>query len=149
LTRDYHIVVLFCEKFRASLEEYKKMNQDEFLHARQTLKKTQKQLAELLGTSIKAVHSYEQGWRKIPNYIERQIFFLLSRKQGLKQAAEPCWVVKKCPPERKERCPAWEFQAGKLCWFINGTICECSPKENWKEKMEICRECEVLKKTVP
>lgn len=124
------------------------MNQDEFLNARYKLKKTQKQMAELLGTSIKAVSSYEQGWRKIPSYIERQIFFLLSQKQGLRKTAEPCWVIKKCPPERKKQCPAWEFHAGKLCWFINGTICECSPKENWQKKMEICRTCEVLKKTV-
>jgi hypothetical protein len=43
------------------------------------------------------------------------------------------------------QCPAWEFQAGKLCWFINGTICEGEVQQNWQEKMKICRECEVLK----
>lgn len=124
------------------------MNQDEFLHARHKLKKTQKQTAELLGVSIKAVHSYEQGWRKIPSHIERQVFFLLSRKRGLKKSLKPCWEIKKCPPARKNSCPAWEFQAGKLCWFINGTICECNVQENWQKKMEICRTCEVLKNTL-
>ncbi|MDA8165156.1 MAG: helix-turn-helix transcriptional regulator [Desulfobacteraceae bacterium] len=121
------------------------MNPNELLHARHKLMKTQKQLAELLGTSIKAVHSYEQGWRQIPTHVERQIFFLLSRKRGLGEPQEPCWIIKHCPPERRNRCPAWEFQAGKLCWFINGTICECHVQESWRHKMEICRTCEVLK----
>ena len=52
------------------------MDSSEFLKARKVLDKTQKQLAELLGISIKAVHSYEQGWRKIPSHVERQVFFL-------------------------------------------------------------------------
>jgi DNA-binding transcriptional regulator YiaG len=122
------------------------MDSTEFLEARKRLGKTQKQLAELLGSSIKAVHSYEQGWRKVPGHIERQIFFLLSRKRG-RDLKEPkaCWTIKKCPLERKKKCPAWELQAGRLCWFINGTICAGSVQKNWTEKMKICRECEVLK----
>ncbi len=122
----------------------KKMNTEEFLEARKKLGKTQKQLAELLGVSIKAVHSYEQGWRAIPSHIERQMFFLLTRIRDDGKKPKPCWVVKKCPPSRRNRCPAWEFQAGKLCWFINGTICECQVKKSWKDKMSICRQCEVL-----
>nr|MBF0221919.1 helix-turn-helix transcriptional regulator [Desulfobulbaceae bacterium] len=120
------------------------MDFTEFLKIRKTLLKTQKQMAELLGVSIKAIHSYEQGWRKIPAHIERQIFFLLSRLRTDEKNLKPCWVIKKCPPHRKKNCPAWEYQAGKLCWFINGTICECQVKKSWKEKMTICRECEVL-----
>ena len=45
------------------------MDDKEFLRARKILGKTQKQLAELLGTSIKAVHSYEQGWRTVPAHV--------------------------------------------------------------------------------
>lgn len=120
------------------------MESEEFLRARKLLAKTQKEVAELLGISIKAVHSYEQGWRKIPSHVERQVFFLLSRTRGKDQALKPCWTVKKCPPQRRKFCPAWEFQAGKLCWFINGTICECKTQKNWQEKMKICRSCEVL-----
>jgi len=117
---------------------------EEFLKARKVLDKTQKEVAELLGVSIKAVHSYEQGWRTIPSHVERQIFFLLSRTRTSDKVLKSCWIVKKCPPQRRKRCPAWEFQAGKLCWFINGTICECKSQQNWKEKMKICRSCEVL-----
>lgn len=121
------------------------MDSKEFFLGRKKLEKTQKELAELLGTSIKAIHSYEQGWRTVPHHVERQMFFLLSRKRGQTKGPQLCWVIKKCPPQRKKRCPAWEFQAGKLCWFINGTICEGNVQENWQAKMEICRSCEVLK----
>ena len=38
------------------------MDSKEFKKLREKLKKTQKQMAQLLGVSIKAIHSYEQGW---------------------------------------------------------------------------------------
>jgi hypothetical protein len=44
----------------------------------------------------------------------------------------------------KNKCPAWEFQAGKYCRLINGNICEGSVQEIWGEKMKICRSCEVF-----
>lgn len=121
------------------------MESSEFLRARKKLGKTQKEIAELLGTSIKAIHSYEQGWRSIPPHVERQMYFLVSRQRMLhERAPKPCWTVKKCPASRKKNCPAWEFRAGKMCWFINGTICECQARKNWKEKMAVCKKCEVM-----
>ena len=120
------------------------MNEKEFVYFRKKLNKTQKQMAQLLGTSIKAIHSYEQGWRKVPAHVERHIFFLLLSKRGRVRGQKPCWVIKKCPPERKEKCPAWEFRSGNLCWFINGTICEGVAKNNWREKIKICKSCEVF-----
>jgi len=116
----------------------------EFAQFRKKLKKTQKQMAELLGTSLKAIHSYEQGWRTIPTHVERQLYFLLSRSRDSLSPQKPCWTIRKCPPDQKKKCPAWEFRSGKLCWFINGTICEGTPHKDWKEKMEVCRTCEVL-----
>ena len=115
-----------------------------FIKARKRLGRTQKQLAELLGVSLKAVHSYEQGWRLVPASVERQLFFLVSRVGGNDPGRRPCWVINGCPHERRERCPAWEFQAGRLCWFINGTICGGAVYKSWHEKMELCRQCEVL-----
>ena len=120
------------------------MDREEFFYFRSKLNKTQKELAQLLGTSIKAVHSYEQGWRKVPVHVERQLFFLVSRMRGLNKKQKSCWVVKKCPPKRRKQCPAWEFQAGKFCWFINGTICEGAAQKDWDEKMKICRKCDAL-----
>lgn len=120
------------------------MDSKEFSYFRKKLKKTQKQMAQLLGVSLKAVHSYEQGWRTVPAHVERQILFLVSRLSENRKGRKSCWVVKKCPPERKKQCPAWEFQAGTLCWFISGTYCDGIVRKNWKEKMKICRSCEIL-----
>ncbi len=124
------------------------MDSEKFLLARKKLGKTQKQLAELLGASLKAVHSYEQGWRSVPAHVERQLFFLVSTKRGNQKGRKSCWVIKKCPPDRKKECPAWEFQAGRLCWFINGTICEGVVQKDWHTKMKVCRNCEVLSSLV-
>jgi hypothetical protein len=121
------------------------VEKEEFVEARTRLDKTQKEMSQLLGVSVKAIYSYEQGWRSIPTHVERQIFFLLSRKRGEKELAKPCWVIKKCPPKRRRECPAHEYNAGRFCWLVNGTICECKAQKNWKEKMKICRECSVMK----
>lgn len=120
------------------------MHKEEFRDFRLKLGKTQKQLAQLLGVSVKAIHSYEQGWRSIPAAAERQMFFLLTHKKENKPHLRNCWVVKKCPSKRKNACPAWDFQAGKMCWFVNGTMCGGEVQRDWKEKMSICRACEVL-----
>ena len=124
------------------------MDSNEFKQLRHKLKKTQKQMARLLGTSLKAVHSYEQGWRPVPAYVERQMFFLISALKGRYRGKKPCWVIKNCPAEQKQICPAWEFKTGNLCWFINGTVCEGGVQQDWKEKMKICRSCEVFRSMV-
>ncbi len=119
------------------------MNRIEFSNVRARLGKTQTQMAVLLRTSPKAVQSYEQGWRSIPAHAERQLLFLLSMKQN-RRGQKACWITKKCSAERRMNCPAWEFNAGRLCWFINGTICEGKAQRDWKAKMKICRSCEVM-----
>jgi DNA-binding XRE family transcriptional regulator len=123
------------------------MKDTEFSFFRKKLGKTQKQMAQLLGTSIKAIHSYEQGWRSIPVHVERQLYFLITRKLGGKKGVRPCWETRSCPKEQREQCPAWEFSTGDLCWFINGTICDGSVHDSWKEKMKLCHGCDVFKAT--
>ena len=120
------------------------MDGKEFSAFRKKLNKTQQQMARLLGTSVKAVHSYEQGWRSIPAHAERQLLFLVTRVNRKKGRPVPCWEIKQCPAEDRMCCPAWEFDAGDLCWFINGTVCEGSALKDWKEKMALCRSCIVL-----
>jgi len=65
------------------------MEKKEFSKIRKKLAKTQKQLAALLGMSLKTIHSYEQGWRSIPAHIERQLFFLLIKQRGNNQELTP------------------------------------------------------------
>ncbi len=125
------------------------MKKKEFSKVRNLLGKTQKQLALLLGVSLKAVQSFEQGWREIPTHVERQMLFLLGMKNTRKEKASVCWEVKKCQIEIREKCPAWEFQCGHLCWFINGTICIGEEQKSWQKKMKICRQCEVFHSAQP
>ena len=120
------------------------MGKKEFSTARQYLGRTQNQMAQLLGVSLKAIESFEQGWRNIPVHIERQVLFLLVQKKSARKKNRPCWVIRKCPKEMKQNCPAWEFQVGNLCWFINGTICQGQVQKSWREKMKLCRQCEVF-----
>ena len=124
------------------------MKDKEFSALRKKLEKTQKQMAQLLGTSIKAIHSYEQGWRTIPVHVERQLYFLVTRKLRGNKGIKPCWDARTCPQERREHCPAWEFSTGDLCWFINGTICDGTVHDSWKEKMKLCRTCDMFKGTL-
>jgi hypothetical protein len=118
------------------------VTKEEFSLARKKLGKTQKQLSQLLGMSLKTIHSYEQGWRAIPSHIERQMYFLLINQRGRTDSLKPCWEQKDC--KVKEQCPAWEFQSGHLCWFLCGTLCECTSDSCHKEKLEICKECEIF-----
>jgi hypothetical protein len=125
------------------------LTKEQFTRIRQTLEKTQRQLASLLGASLKAVQSFEQGWREIPAHVERQMLFLLAMKRGGPEKTPPCWERRRCLPAHRETCPAWEFQSGHLCWFINGTMCQGQVQKNWREKIKTCRECEVLKSFLP
>ncbi len=124
------------------------MQIDEFKKIRAALNKTQREMASLLGVSIKAIHSYEQGWRKIPHHVERQMLFLFSRVFSCNdENPENCWDILKCPDSKRKQCPAWEFKTGAMCWFINGTICSGNVHDSWAEKIEECRSCRVFKKT--
>ena len=124
------------------------MNRREFSKIRHILGKSQIQMGEILGISVKAIQSFEQGWRKVPVHAERQLLFLLHLKLNPKKR-KPCWTMKQCPKEPREKCPAWEFKAGDLCWFINGTFCEGKVQKNWQKKISICRKCEIFQKSPP
>jgi hypothetical protein len=117
----------------------------EFVKIRKELGKTQKELSELLGISLKAVKSFEQGWRRIPVYIERQMLFIVVVKVDIGKRKIKCWNIMKCSSEQREKCPSWEFKVGRFCWMLNGTICKGRTQKNWQEKMRICRKCKVFK----
>jgi DNA-binding XRE family transcriptional regulator len=126
------------------------MNKNGFSKIRHHLGKTQRQVAQLLGISTKAIQSFEQGWRRIPPHVERQALFLLAMKASRGGEGIPrCWDVKECSAETREGCPAWEFQCGHLCWFINGTVCRGGIEKNWGKKMKICSKCEVFRSALP
>jgi DNA-binding XRE family transcriptional regulator len=112
---------------------------------REHLEKTQEQMGQILGVSRKAIQSFEQGWRDVPLHIERQVLLILALKSRGSKATQPCWMTRPCRAEEKENCPAWQFDAGNICWFINGTLCEGKAQGSWEKKMQVCRDCEVYK----
>ena len=75
------------------------MESKEFAELRKKLNKTQKELAILLGVSLKAIGSYEQGWRTIPNHIERQLLYLVCQVRQKKSSIKNCWDILDCPRE--------------------------------------------------
>jgi DNA-binding XRE family transcriptional regulator len=125
------------------------MEKWEFSGIRGRLGKTQTQMAQLLGSSLGAIQSFEQGLRKVPVHVERQALFLLATMRSHQSKIRPCWAIKKCSLMARRNCPAWEFQIGHLCWFINGTICNGEVQESWQEKMKMCRQCEVFLSMLP
>jgi len=119
----------------------------DFKKFRKELGKTQKEVARLLGVSLKAVHSYEQEWRNIPVHVERQLLFLISRHRSRSEnGSPPCWEVKGCADDLRENCSAYEFNCGDLCWFVNGTVCNGQICRNWQQKMAICRKCLIFRR---
>jgi len=110
------------------------MEKQEFLSVRKKLNKTQKQLAQLLGSSVRVIHDYEKGIRDIPAYVERHLFFLLSLRQHQQFEKKFCWDIRNCLIKKRALCPAWEFKAGHLCWFLNGIICHENPRDSWENK---------------
>ena len=121
----------------------------QFGEIRRHLGKTQSQMGQMLGVSCKAIQSFEQGWRNVPVHIERQVLLILALKSRASRKDKPCWLTRRCPAEDKQNCPAWQFEAGHLCWFINGTICEGTTQGSWQKKMRICGECEVYRSILP
>jgi hypothetical protein len=119
------------------------MKKREFSIIRERLRKSQREMAQLLAVSTKAIQSFEQGWRNIPAHAERQALFLMAMKEST-NGRKPCWEIQACPTETKEKCPAWEFHSGHLCWFISGTVCQGEIQGNWQDKMKICRKCKVF-----
>ena len=100
------------------------MSGAEFARLRASLGKSQRELAELLGVSLKAVESYEQGWRNVPAHVERILYFLLFKlNEGEIEAEEPCWTAMRCPTEKREKCVAYVAKEGRFCWFFTGRLC--------------------------
>ncbi len=51
-----------------------------------------------------------------------------------------CWEFKKCPPERRDSCPAYPDR-GRDCWRVTGTMCGGVKQADLHTKLEKCREC--------
>jgi DNA-binding XRE family transcriptional regulator len=124
------------------------MDTKEFIEIRHLLGRTQEKLAQLLCVSPKTVQSLEQGWRNIPPYVERELMLLLSVKTSGDKSTKCCWEIINCPSDWRDNCIVWELQAGHLCWYLNGTFCQGKNQESWRDKIQLCRECDVLRESI-
>jgi transcriptional regulator with XRE-family HTH domain len=101
-----------------------RMSGAEFARLRASLGKSQRELAELLGLSLKAVESYEQGWRNVPAHVERLLYFLLFKLNEEEiESEDPCWKAKGCSDETRSKCVAYVAKEGRFCWFFTGRLC--------------------------
>ena len=129
------------------------MKKNEFNSIRRALGLTQKQMAQALCVSIKAVQSFEQGWRNIPSHIEREMLLLssLNRFSNIEISAlpEPCWNILNCPEDQKDKCLVFKLNARHYCWYISGTCCKGKPNKSWEEKIAHCKKCEVFLNSIP
>ena len=102
----------------------RRMSGPEFARLRASLRKSQREFAELLGLSLKAVESYEQGWRNVPAHVERLLYFLLFKlNEDEIEAEDPCWKSTGCPEDVRSKCVAYVAKEGRFCWFFTGRLC--------------------------
>ena len=123
------------------------MDKKELAAIRQSLGKSQNRLSKILCVSEKAVQSFEQGWRNIPTYIEREMLMLLAFANLSKRNKElkACWEVIDCPEEWRQKCIVGELNIKHFCWFVNGTFCKGEYQKNWEDKISVCKKCKVFK----
>ena len=119
------------------------MDRAGFARARVLLGKSQRDLARLLGISLKAVESYEQGWRNVPSNIERMLYFLLFKLNEKSFAQEsPCWSTKSCSDASRKECVAYVTGEGHFCWFFTGGLCASAKASGIGERY--CYTCKVF-----
>ena len=113
---------------------------------RKSLGLTQKEMAEFMGVSKKAIESYEQRWRATPINVERlALLYLGCFKLAEKSEKVECWNVTNCPEKRREACIVWQVKRGDLCWLFCGTMCGGKKQSEWRSKFEHCTQCDVLR----
>ncbi len=117
---------------------------------RQVLGKSQREMAEQLGISLRAVQSYEQGWRTMPPAMQKLVSFLVYLKwRKDNPAPKPCWEVNGCSAEGREKCLAHQFQGGDCCWIVTGNRHCGRELGSWEEKIAKCMDCTVMQRWFP
>jgi DNA-binding XRE family transcriptional regulator len=90
---------------------------------RATLGRTQAELADALGLSVKAVQSYEQGWRDVPVRVMIQLVVLLALYRKHSMDDIPCWETRHCEEDMRSSCAAFTIGKGQFCWFVGRKDC--------------------------
>lgn len=103
---------------------------------------SQAALADLLGVSPRTVQSWEQGWRRPSDALEKSLLLLvMAWRQGDTLGSQVCWDVLNCSDDEREQCLAYRSRQGHLCWFLTGNICRGRHLRRWRDKKGMCAEC--------
>lgn len=100
---------------------------------------TQSALSKALGVSIRAIQSYEQGWRDVPTHIMVQLLVLAAAYYP-KSDRKACWEIMGCTQDSMEKCPCCRTD-GKLCWLVTGR--QSAPCNNAND-ISACLKCPVV-----
>jgi transcriptional regulator with XRE-family HTH domain len=110
---------------------------------------SQQAFSELLGCSLRAVQSAEQGWRHTSPALEKLALLLfVSLRRGRDFSHLCCWETNNCPAEHRERCLTYRFRQGHLCWFLTSTMCSGHETQTWEEKRDMCLKCSFFRAIV-
>ncbi len=120
---------------------------ESFRRIRKQFGVTQAQLATAMGTSTKAIQSYEQGWRNVPTRVLVQLLVLLAIHRRREVDKVPCWEIRHCSLEKRETCASYTIGDGQLCWFVTagGGGCDAAAAATGQEDPLLpCMGCEVI-----
>ena len=113
---------------------------------RQELGITQAELAQLVGFSLRAIQSCEQGWRHPGPALEKLVLLLLmAHRNGGNTPSFRCWEVKECDLEHCQQCITFRTGQGHLCWFLSGTLCGDEADNEWERKRPTCIKCKLFR----
>lgn len=118
---------------------------DTIRHIREIMERTQAELATALGVSVKAVQSYEQGWRRVPVRVMIQLLVLLALYRKRSMDDVPCWEIRQCDASRRDTCPSFTVGRGQFCWFIGTQECRRAGTGK-KGPILPCMDCMVVKR---
>ena len=82
------------------------------------------EVASFLGVSRKAVESYEQGWRAVPDRVWKQLIttVALQHEYPLRQHSR-CWELTGCPRTIRDECFSYQKMHGHFCWMTATNNC--------------------------
>lgn len=105
---------------------------------------TQAKVAQALGISIRAIQSYEQGWRETPTHVLVQMLVLAAAYRSSSEERPACWTITGCSAEKQEKCPCRRTD-GRLCWLVSGRMC-AGHSASRCDDLSACMECPVVKR---
>jgi len=103
---------------------------------------TQAEIAHALGVSIRAIQSYEQGWRDTPTHIMVQLLVLVAAYRASTTKRPACWDVRGCSTEGQKKCPCHHTD-GRLCWLVSGRV-YAGKSQDICHDLSACMDCSVI-----